>query len=55
MSDAVAAGVDPPSGTWDSGGFTINCESLGPPENTVTICTVGGGGGLGGPGPRRAD
>ena len=41
-------------GGWSSGGFTVDCYSIGPPENTQTFCTIGGGGGgFGGPGPHR--
>ncbi len=47
------SGDGPTDGPWNSGGFTVDCYSIGPPENTQTFCTIGGGGGFGGPGPRR--
>jgi len=47
------SGDSPTGGPFDSGGFTVDCYSIGPPENTQTFCTIGGGGGFGGAGPRR--
>jgi len=35
---------------WNSGGFSVDCYSIGPPENTQTFCSIfpAGGGGFGG-------
>ena len=36
-------------GNWNSGGFNVDCYSIGSPENTQTFCSItAGGGGFGG-------